>query len=186
MKITFIMAVRIGENKRAFKARSAKPCSGRTGLLQSTAMNEFRLVFKLLDRDFLFKLIFAMLLYSLVPLAEIFVFIRLGDLLGGYLVMAAAATLGLVGVLIALRQIRITLDALKAKIREGEYPGKEFVNLLGILLGSVFLLTPGFITDFFGFLLLIPPIREGLGRMIARRMDVTLKEVYEYLRLYDL
>ncbi len=149
-------------------------------------MTEFRLIFKLLDRDFLFKLIFALLLYSLVPLAEIFVFIRLGDLLGGYLVMAMAALMGLVGVLIALRQIRISLEKLKAKIRGGEYPGKEFVDLLGILLGSIFLLTPGFITDFFGFLLLVPPIREALGRMIARRMDVRLKEVYEYLRLYDL
>jgi UPF0716 protein FxsA len=149
-------------------------------------MTEFRLVFKLLDRDFLFKLIFALLLYSLVPLAEIFVFIRLGDLLGGYLVMAVAAIMGLVGVLIALRQIRISLESLKEKIRGGEYPGKEFVNLLGILLGSVFLLTPGFITDFFGFLLLVPPIREAMGRMVARRMDVNLKEIYEYLRLYDL
>ncbi len=155
-------------------------------LLQSIAMTEFRLIFKLLDRDFLFKFIFALLLYSLVPLAEIFVFIRLGDLLGGYLVMAAAALMGLVGVLIALRQIRISLETLKEKIRGGEYPGKEFVDLLGILLGSILLLTPGFITDFFGFLLLIPPIREALGRMIARRMDVRLKEVYEYLRLYDL
>ncbi len=149
-------------------------------------MTEFRLIFKLLDRDFLFKLIFALLLYSLVPLAEIFVFIRLGDLLGGYLVMAVAALMGLVGVLIALRQIRISLESLKEKIRGGEYPGKEFVDLLGILLGSVFLLTPGFITDFFGFLLLIPPIRAALSRVIARRMDVKLKEIYEYLRLYDL
>jgi UPF0716 protein FxsA len=149
-------------------------------------MTEFRLIFRFLDRDFLFKLIFIFLLYSLVPLAEIFLFLYLGDLVGNYLILAIAAVTGLIGVLIALRQVRITLSGLKAKIRQGEYPGKEFVDLAGILVGSIFLLTPGFITDFLGFLLLVPPIREGIGKLIARKMDGKLKEIYEYLRLYDL
>jgi UPF0716 protein FxsA len=149
-------------------------------------MTEFRLVFKFLDKDFLFKLIFITLLYSIVPIAEILLFIKLGELIGAYLVLAIAALVGLFGVLLALRQIRITLAALKAKIRKGEYPGKEFVDLAGIVVGSVFLLTPGFITDFFGFLLLISPLRGAFGRFIARRLDSRFAEIYEYLRLYDL
>lgn len=149
-------------------------------------MTEYRFLFRLLDKDFVFKLIFILLLYSLVPLAEIFLFLYLGDLVGNYLILAVAAMTGLVGVLIALRQIRGTLASLKSTIRKGQYPGKEFVDLAGILVGSIFLLTPGFITDFFGFLLLVPPIREALGRMIVRRMDGKLKDVYEYLRLYDM
>jgi UPF0716 protein FxsA len=121
-----------------------------------------------------------------VPLGEIFHFIYLSDLVGAYLILAIAAMTGLVGVLIALGQVRSVLARIKEKIRAGEYPGREFIGLGGILVGSVFLLTPGFITDFFGFLLLIPPIREGLGRLVVKRLDKRLKEVYEYLRLYDL
>jgi UPF0716 protein FxsA len=149
-------------------------------------MTEIRFIVKLLDRDFVFKLIFILLLYSLVPLAEIFLFLYLGDLVGNYLILVIAAMTGLIGVLIALRQVQKILSRLKVKIRRGEYPGREFVNLSGILAGSLFLLTPGFITDFLGFLLLVPPIREALGRLIARKLDGKLKEVYEYLRLYDL
>jgi UPF0716 protein FxsA len=148
-------------------------------------MTEFRLLFRFLDRDFLFKLIFILLLYSLVPLSEIFLFIFLSDLVGMYLILAIAAVIGLVGVLIALRQITIILAELKTKIKKGEYPGKEFVDLAGILIGSIFLLTPGFITDFLGFLLLIPLIRTGLGRLIVRKLEGRMKELYEYLRLYD-
>jgi UPF0716 protein FxsA len=148
-------------------------------------MTEYRLLFRFLDRDFLFKLIFILLLYSLVPLSEIFLFIYLSQLIGQYLILALAAVVGLFGVLVAARQITIILKKLKEKIRKGEYPGQEFIELAGILIGSVFLLTPGFITDFFGFLLLIPPVRKGLGRLIVRRMEGRLKELYEYLRLYD-
>ena len=148
-------------------------------------MTEYRLLFRFLDRDFLFKLIFVLLLYSLVPLAEIFLFIYLSGLIGNYLILALAAIVGLVGVLIAARQITLLLKSLKEKIKKGKYPGQEFVDLAGILVGSVFLLTPGFITDFFGFLLLVPPIRKGFGRLIVRRMEGRLTELYEYLRLYD-
>ncbi len=148
-------------------------------------MTEYRLLFRFLDRDFLFKLIFLMLLYSLVPLAEIFLFIYLSPLIGNFLILALAAIIGLIGVLIAARQITTLLKSLKEKIKNGQYPGQEFVDLAGILVGSLFLLTPGFITDFFGFLLLVPPIRRGFGRLIVRRMESRLTELYEYLRLSD-
>jgi hypothetical protein len=75
---------------------------------------------------------------------------------------------------------------LRARIRRHEYPGTEFVDLAGILMGSILLLTPGFITDFVGFLLMIPFFRRFLGRAVTRRMDRSLHEVYEYLQLSDL
>ncbi len=55
-----------------------------------------------------------------------------------------------------------------------------------MLVSSVLLLTPGFITDLVGFLLLVPVFRQAVGRAIAKRLDRNFKEVYEYLKLYDL
>ena len=152
-------------------------------------MTEFRLLFRFLDRDFLFRLIFLLLLYSIVPMSEIFLFWWLGVAVGNYLfplVLAAAAVLGLLGMLIALHEVRVTLERLRARIRRHEYPGAEFVDLAGILVGSILLLTPGFITDFVGFLLMIPFFRRALGRAVTRRMDRNLHEVYEYLQLSDI
>ena len=53
---------------------------------------------KFLDRDYLFKLILALLAWSLVPLGEIFLFIYLGSLIGNSLVLMLAAVTGGVGV----------------------------------------------------------------------------------------
>jgi UPF0716 protein FxsA len=149
-------------------------------------MLDHRVVLRFLDRDFMIRLLFLMLLYSIVPLGEIFLFLYLGELVGNYLVLAVAAILGLVGVLIGMRQTQNILARLKGKIRQGLYPGREFIDLAGILIGSVFLLTPGFITDMLGFLLFLPPIRNAIGRAVTKRLDRNLKEIYEYLKLYDL
>ena len=75
---------------------------------------------------------------------------------------------------------------LKDKVKQGVYPGKEFVTISGVLAGGILLLTPGFITDFFGFMLFVPLFRNLIGRMITRRMQKQLKEIYEYLKLYEL
>ena len=149
-------------------------------------MTEMRLLFRFLDKDFLFRLMFVLLLYSIVPIADIILFLWLGQLIGQWLILAVAAIVGLLGMLLAMREVRVTLARLRAKIRRHEYPGIEFVDLAGILVGSVLLLTPGFITDFVGFLLLVPFFRRTLGRAVTRRMDRSLHEVYEYLQLSDM
>jgi UPF0716 protein FxsA len=149
-------------------------------------MTELRLLFRFLDREFLFRLLFALLLYSIVPLSEIFLFLWLGELVGNYLILAVAAVVGLLGVLVAMRQVRTTLERLRARIRRNEYPGREFMDLAGILVGGLLLLTPGFITDFFGFLLFLPFFRRAIGGAITHRLDRSLREVYEYLRLEEL
>ena len=149
-------------------------------------MTELRLLFRFLDREFLFRLLFALLLYSIVPLSEIFLFLWLGELVGNYLILAVAAVVGLVGVLIAMREVRVTLERLRARIRRNEYPGREFMDLAGILVGGLLLLTPGFITDFVGFLLFLPFFRRAVGGAITRRLDRSLREVYEYLRLEEM
>jgi UPF0716 protein FxsA len=148
-------------------------------------MTELRLLFRFLDLDFLLRLIFILLLYSIVPIAEIILFMVLGELVGKWLIIAVAAVIGLLGMLFAIREVRVTLERLRARIRRHEYPGSEFVDLAGILAGAILLLTPGFITDFVGFLLLIPFFRRVLGRLVTRHMDRSLHEVYEYLQLSD-
>ena len=148
-------------------------------------MNEARILLRFLDRSFITKLLILALLYSLVPLAEIFLLMNLGDRIGNGFTMALAATTGLIGMLIALRGFRRNLTVLKRKIREGEYPGEEFINLTGIFLAAVLLLTPGFITDALGLLFFVPATRGGFGRLLIRLTRTDLKELYEYLKLYE-
>ena len=148
-------------------------------------MNQARALLRFFDRSFITRLLLLALLYSLLPLAEIFLLIYLGDRIGNYFTLALAALTGLIGMLFALRGFRRNLEILKKKVRAGEYPGEEFVTLTGIFLAAVLLLTPGFITDVLGLLLFVPVIRSGLGRLLIRLTRTDLKELYEYLKLYD-
>jgi len=138
-----------------------------------------------LERDTMLKLLFFVLLYSILPLAEIVVLIYLGDITGNYLILAVAASTGFVGVFVAFGQLRTTTRRLKDKVAAGQYPGTEFVSIAGILVGAMFLLSPGFITDLAGLLLFVPAVRNGIGGLLIRKLRVNMKETYEYLRLYD-
>ena len=149
-------------------------------------MTELRLLFRFLDKDFLFRLMFVLLLYSIVPIADIILFLWLGQLIGQWLILAIAAVVGLLGMLFAMREVRVTLARLRARIRRHEYPGIEFVDLAGILVGSVLLLTPGFITDTMWFLLFVPALRDRFGRWVLAKTRTDLKELYEYLKLEEL
>ena len=86
-------------------------------------MRELRLFIQLIEKDFLFKLIFALLLFSLVPLAEIVFFIYLTTLVRNWLVLVLAVLVGLPGVLVTQNQAQDALERLRGKIRRGDLPG---------------------------------------------------------------
>ncbi len=148
-------------------------------------MDQAKFIFRFLDRTFITKLLILALLYSLLPLAEIFLIIYLGDRIGNYFTLALAAFTGLMGMLFALRGFQKNLQLLKDKIKKGVFPTEEFITLTGIFAAAILLLTPGFITDLLGFALFIPVIRSALGRFIIRATRANFKELYEYLKLYD-
>ena len=148
-------------------------------------MDQAKFFVRFLDRTFITKLLILALLYSLLPLAEIFLIIYLGDRIGNYFTLALAGFTGLMGMLFALRGFQKNLVLLKEKIKKGVFPTDEFITLTGIFAAGILLLTPGFITDLLGFLLFIPVIRSSLGRFIIRITRVNFKDLYEYLKLYD-
>jgi UPF0716 protein FxsA len=149
-------------------------------------MKEPRHFIHAVGKDFFFKLILLLLLYSLVPLAEIFLFIYLGELIGNYLVLIIAAVAGMAGALIALSQVQGARERLRAQLRAGRYAGREFADMAGIIVSGILLITPGFITDLLGYLLMIPALRDALRGVIKNKLDKSFKDIYTYLRLSSL
>jgi len=148
-------------------------------------MDQAKFFIRFLDKSFITRLLILALLYSLLPLAEIFLIIYLGDRIGNYFTLALAACTGLMGMLFALRGFQKNLVVLKDKIKQGVFPTEQFITLTGIFAAGILLLTPGFVTDLLGFLLFVPVIRSALGRYIIRVTKANFKELYEYLKLYD-
>jgi UPF0716 protein FxsA len=149
-------------------------------------MRELRLFVRFIGRDFLFKLIFALLVYSLVPLAEIIFFIYLSNLIGKWLILVVAAVAGLPGVLIAHNQLQGILGRVRAKMSSRQYLGSEVVQLLALLAGGILLVTPGFLTDVLGYLLMVPSLRNFFGRALIRKMKRERRDFFDYLRLGEI
>lgn len=114
------------------------------------------------------------LLFLVIPLAEIYVLIQVGKAIGvGWTIVALVADSLLGGWLIkreggrAFRQLGVAL-------REGRMPSKEIADGILILLGGILVLSPGFVLDVFGLLLVLPftrPVARGaMTRLVESRL----------------
>ena len=101
-------------------------------------------------------------IFFIVPIAEMWMLIEVGSWIGALptiLLVALTATLGLA---MLKRQGLSTLMRARSKLEAGSIPASELVNGVMIAVGGALLLTPGFVTDTFGFALLIPYTRQWL------------------------
>ncbi|MGI9278794.1 MAG: FxsA family protein [Endozoicomonas sp.] len=111
---------------------------------------------------------FPFWIFLLFPALELVVLIKVGGYIGA-LNTLALVILGMVaGMAVVRRQGFRTMLKAREKMTHGEMPALEMLEGLMIALGGVFLMIPGFITDFFGVALLIPPLRKVLLRRMIK------------------
>ena len=109
-----------------------------------------------------------LLLFILVPLAELCLFILLGDVIGLGPTLAIIVITGILGAWLTKAQGIRALTRFRQAGAEGRLPHQEVLDGILILLAGAVLLTPGFLTDTVGFLLLLPPCRNMIrGRLAA-------------------
>lgn len=110
------------------------------------------------------------LVFILVPIAEIATFIQVGGLIGLWPTLLAIVVTALLGVALLRQQGLSTLSQAQAARERGEFPIEPIIHGLFLLVAGAFLLTPGFITDAAGFILLVPSIRLTIARAMWRRL----------------
>ncbi|MEA2431067.1 MAG: protein FxsA [Thermoleophilaceae bacterium] len=111
-------------------------------------------------------------LFVLVPLAELYVIFKVvGPAIGAPLTIALLAADSLAGAWLMKSQGRAVWRRFNETMAAGRIPHREIVDGVLIIFGGAFLITPGFITDILGFLLLIPPTRSLFRRSLQRRIE---------------
>lgn len=100
------------------------------------------------------------LLFTITPLVELAILFKLNQHVGFGYTLALVLTTGVVGAYLAKSQGREILFRIKYEMGEGRMPGDALINGLCVLVGGAMLLTPGIVTDTFGFILVIPITRE--------------------------
>lgn len=106
------------------------------------------------------KMRYLALLIIVIPAIDIGVLLLSGKTIGLFPTIAFIIFTGVVGAYLAKREGLQTIKRVQEQLSYGQIPGESLLDGICILIGGTLLLTPGFITDLFGFLLLFPPSRK--------------------------
>ena len=109
------------------------------------------------------------LLFIVVPLVELYVIIQVGQAIGVWWTLALLVADSVAGSVLMRSQGRAAWRRFQAALAEGRMPGREVLDGVLVVFGGALLLTPGFITDIFGIVFLLPPTRAVVRRVLVRR-----------------
>jgi len=109
-------------------------------------------------------------LFLLVPFAELYVIYKIGDAIGYWWVFVILAADSLLGAYLLRSQGRAVWRRFNRTLSEGKVPHREVIDGVLVIFGGAFLITPGFISDILGVLLLLPPTRSVFRRLVVRRL----------------
>jgi len=112
--------------------------------------------------------LFLIVLFIVVPIAELYVIIQVGEAIGLWPTLALLLADALLGSFLLKHQGRGAWRRFNEALAQRRFPGKEVVDGLLIVVGGTLLLAPGFITDIFGLILLVPPTRAIVRGLLKR------------------
>jgi UPF0716 protein FxsA len=127
-------------------------------------------------------LLILVALFVLGPIAEIWVLLATGGVIGAPAVIGLCLLTAIIGGVLLRLQGLAALSAARRDLDAGRAPVEAAVDGVFLVLAAPMLLLPGFLTDFAGFLLLVPPLRHAMARWalarLRRRMEAGEARVF--------
>ena len=116
------------------------------------------------------------LLFTIIPAVELWLLFRVGERIGFFETIYLIILTGIIGAGMAKREgVRVIQD-LQQSMGKGMPPGQKIVEGLLVLVGGLLLITPGIMTDLFGFSLIFPFTRTRLAPLIQAAASQSMKQ----------
>jgi UPF0716 protein FxsA len=115
-------------------------------------------------------LLALLVIFIVVPLAELYVILAVSDQIGVVPTLAILVADSVLGSLLLKSQGRAVWRRFSETMAAGRVPHREVLDGVMVIFGGAFLITPGFITDVLGILLLLPPTRFLMRRLVLRAL----------------
>jgi UPF0716 protein FxsA len=115
-----------------------------------------------------------LLLFLIVPLLELYVILQVGEAIGVLPTIAILIADSVLGSILMRSQGRLAWRRFNLAAAEGRVPAQEAIDGVLVIFGGALLLTPGFVTDVFGALLLLPFTRPLVRRLLLRRFGARM------------
>lgn len=116
----------------------------------------------------LFKLFIG---FTLIPIIELYILIKTGQVIGGLNTILLVIFTGFAGAWLAKMEGISTFKRIQLNIEQGLMPAEELLDAAIIFVAGAVLLTPGILTDVFGLLLLWPVTRNKFKQMMRKKFD---------------
>ena len=122
-----------------------------------------------------------LLLIIIIPVIEIYLFIKIGSEIGAIYTILLIFTTAIVGVYYAKYEGLNTLKSGFIQLRKNETPAFEMISGAAIAFAAILLIIPGFVTDIFGFLLIFPPTRKLIFNSFSKKINVKKSRNNDYI-----
>ena len=119
---------------------------------------------------------YLILLFTLVPIIELALLIKIGQYIGVGYTLAIVILTGIAGAFLSRSQGFIILRRIEDDVNRGIMPTEEIFDGVMILSGGILLLTPGLITDLVGFMALIPLTRHLIKVWLRRKIQRLIEQ----------
>lgn len=113
-----------------------------------------------------------LVIFIVIPLLELMVFAAIGDEIGLFNALFLALITAIIGGALVRKQGLETIVALQKASQAGKMPMSELFDGFCLVIAGATLITPGFITDTIGFLLLVPAIRGAIKSYIRDHTNI--------------
>jgi UPF0716 protein FxsA len=120
-------------------------------------------------------LIRLLVLFTVVPLAELWLLLRIGEAVGLGPTLGLVVVTGVTGAWLARHEGARAWRAVQDQLAAGRLPGRELLEAVLVLVAGIVLITPGVITDAVGLALLVRPVRARIAQRIQRRLGASLE-----------
>jgi len=119
--------------------------------------------------------VYLVLLFTVLPAVELAILIKVGTIIGTANTLLLIIFTGILGAYLARLQGFFILNRIQNDLNKGIMPSSQLLDGLMVLIGGIVLLTPGFVTDTIGFLLLIPFTRTLIKLWLEKRFEAMIK-----------
>ncbi|GAB6094322.1 membrane protein FxsA [Desulfatiferula olefinivorans] len=124
------------------------------------------------------------LAFTLIPMIEIFLLIKISSILGPLTAIILVIATGFAGANLAKIQGVQTVKRINESLHQGIMPGDDIIDAFLILIAGIVLITPGLLTDIAGILLLIPGTRNRAKAWLKHTLDRLIRSGRFQIRRY--
>jgi UPF0716 protein FxsA len=125
------------------------------------------------------------LAFTLIPLVELYLLIKIGTVVGALNTLALVVLTGFAGAYLARMQGMQTMLRVRSQIQQGIMPAEDLIDAVIIFVAGILLLTPGLLTDIAGLLLLYPTSRFYFKRWLRKKFDQWIQDPRVTIKRYN-